>query len=322
MKKIFQSISFYFNTPLPVQVLGLFRILIAFFILIEVFTLLPDWMLLYGPKGLLPWSITDALNTKHTPSLADAATLFAKIGISDENTVYIITTVYIISILALVAGIYSRMAALLVWFCHILINTTGQMTAYGVETFIHIALFYCVIMPVGAALSVDSKLGKYQQLPPYLVTLCIRVIQLHVCIMYFSSGIEKSLGSQWWDGTAIWLALQQDQFYQFNTSWLAYIPIVPKLLGWGTLITEILYPAGIYWKRTKKIWLIAVLVMHLFIMIFLGLYLFGSLMILLNIAIFSHECYPALFNKFICFISTPFTNISFKQLLFIKSKSM
>jgi hypothetical protein len=321
VKKIYQGISQYFSRPQPVQVLGLFRISIALFILIEVFTLLPDWMLLYGPKGLLPWNITDALNTKNTPSLADAAALFAKVGISDVSTVYIISIVYIISLLALLTGIYSGVAAFFVWLCHLLINTTGQMTAYGVETFVHIGLFYCMVMPVGAAISIDSSRGRFRKLPAYIVTLCIRVIQLHLCIMYFSSGIEKSLGNQWWNGTAVWLALQQDQFHQFDTTWLAYIPVVPKLLGWLTLITEILYPVGMYWKRTKRIWLAGVIGMHLFIMIFLGLYLFGSLMILLNVAVFGYECFPELFTRISGTIRVSFLNIAYKLVPFTKSKS-
>jgi hypothetical protein len=115
--------------------------------------------------------------------------------------------------------------------------------------------------------------------------------------MYCASGIEKALGSQWWNGDAIWISLQQDQFHHFETGWLAQVPFIPKLLGWITICTEALYPFGIFMNRTKKIWLVAVIGMHFFILLFLGLYLFGALMILLNVSAFGYHCFPELFKS-------------------------
>jgi hypothetical protein len=297
MKKVYHLVQHFFTQPLPAGTLGLFRIAVAAFALAQVLILLPDWMWLFGPKGILPWAVSDALNTKNTPVLSGVASIFSRAGISAVDTVYILTIIYVLALFALLAGIYTRGAAILAWLCHMILNSTGHMMAYGVETFTHIALFYCMVLPTGAAWSLDRKRGKYKNIPAYLIALSIRLIQLHLCIMYCSSGIEKALGSQWWNGEAVWMSLQQDQFHQFDTGWLSHVPIIPKLLGWITLATEILYPFGMYWNRTKKIWLIAVIGMHLFILIFLGLYLFGTLMILLNVSAFGYHCYPELFKN-------------------------
>jgi hypothetical protein len=225
------------------------------------------------------------------------ANVFSRAGISAADTVYILTIIYALALIALVAGIYTRAAAILSWLCHMILNTTGHMMAYGVETFTHIALFYCMVLPTGAALSIDRKRGKYKNVPGYLITLSIRLIQLHLCIVYCSSGIEKALGSQWWNGEAVWMSLQQDQFHKFDTGWLAQVPVIPKLLGWITIATEILYPLGMYWNRTKKIWFISIVGMHLFILLFLGLHLFGALMILLNVSVFGYHCFPEVFKS-------------------------
>src|SRR5206468_8546900 len=107
-----------------------------------------------------------------------------------------------------------------------------------------------------------------------------------LCIMYMASGLEKAMGSQWWNGEAIWIALQQDQFHQVNIDWMANVPFVAKLLCWGTLLVETCYPLAMLWTRTRKYWLAAIVMMHLGIAIFLGLHLFGSLMILLNLSAF------------------------------------
>jgi hypothetical protein len=70
--------------------------------------------------------------------------------------------------------------------------------------------------------------------------------------MYFASGLEKALGVQWWNGEAVWIALHQDQFSQINVDWMASVPWVPRLLCWGTLVIETLFPFGIFWAKTKK----------------------------------------------------------------------
>jgi hypothetical protein len=115
--------------------------------------------------------------------------------------------------------------------------------------------------------------------------------------MYCASGLEKAMGEQWWNGEAIWIAMQQDQFNQVNIDWMANASWVPTLLCLGTLAIEIFYPFGILWRRTRKIWLLGILMMHLFIAVFLGLQLFGGLMFLLNLTAFGEHCFPGLFTR-------------------------
>jgi hypothetical protein len=310
MKKISSNIHNFFCNPVPVQTLGCFRIAVGIFALAQLLILLPDWMWFYGPKGLLPWEISDALSTRQTPGLAYLSKLLLPLNISDNGTVYLVTGVYFSSLVGLIAGYKTRLMGTLAWLMHLILNTTGHFTAYGVETFAHIALFYCMILPVGTSWSVDSY-KKPSTLPPYLITLSVRIIQLHFCIMYLASGLEKSMGSQWWNGEAIWIAMQQDQFHKVDINWMAGVPIVPKMLCIGTLITETLYPLGMLWRKTKKMWFIAILSMHLFIGVFLGLQLFGGLMFLLNLTAFGEYCFPGIFTRRI-------KNFSFDRFSIIK----
>ena len=59
----------FFLQPLPADTLGLFRIAVSGFALVQLLVLLPDWMWLYGPKGILPWEVSEALATNDMPSL-------------------------------------------------------------------------------------------------------------------------------------------------------------------------------------------------------------------------------------------------------------
>jgi hypothetical protein len=221
------------------------------------------------------------------------AKLLLPLNISATGTVYLVTAIYFSSLMGLIAGYKTRLMGTLAWLMHLTLNTTAHFTAYGVETFAHIALFYCMVLPVGASWSVDSY-KKPSTLPPYLIT-----------------GLEKSMGSQWWNGEAIWIAMQQDQFHKVDINWMAAIPIVPKILCIGTLITETLYPLGMLWKKTQKMWLLAILSMHFFIGVFLGLQLFGGLMFLLNLTVFGEYCFPGIFTRRI-------KNFSFDRFRIIK----
>jgi hypothetical protein len=51
------------------------------------------------------------------------------------------------------------------------------------------------------------------------------------------------------------------------------------------------------WRKTKKAWLIGIIGLHTGIIFFLGLHLFGVLMILLNIAAFGEHCFPGWMQK-------------------------
>ena len=294
-----KNISFFhkfFFQQLSAETLGLFRIAVSGFALVQLLVLLPDWMWLYGPHGILPWEVSEALATNDMPSLPDIFKLLSPLKVSPVAVVYLVTAIYFLSLAGLVVGYKTKVMGILAWLTHLVLNTTGHFTAYGVETFTHISLFYCMVLPVGIAWSLDS-LTNTSKLSPHLVTLSIRMVQLHLCIMYLASGVEKAMGEQWWSGEAIWIALQQDQFSQVDTGWMSGIPLLPKILCWSTLIIEMGYPVGMLWKKTRKYWLIGIVSMHLFIAVFLGLHLFGGLMILLNVAAFSHQAIPSLFTS-------------------------
>ena len=290
------KITVFFTEPLSAQTLGFFRICVAVFCLVQLLVLLPDWLWLYGPDGLIPWQLSDAVSFRNTPGLSGLTRLLQPLGAGPVQVLWLITMLYFFSLIMLIIGWKSQWMGAIAWITHLLLNTTGHFTAYGVETFTHIALFYCMVVPVGAAWSLDARKGF--TVAPHLLTLSIRVIQLHLCIMYLASGLEKAMGTQWWDGNAIWIALQQDQFHHFNVDWMASFPIIPQMLCIGTLVVETLFPAGMLWNKTRKFWLPAILLMHLGIALFLGLQLFGALMFLLNLSIFGTDSLRRLFSRF------------------------
>ncbi|HEV3416190.1 MAG TPA: hypothetical protein VG056_05235, partial [Pirellulales bacterium] len=140
------------------------------------------------------------------------------------------------------------------------------------------ALFYCMWMPIGGAFSLDRTAVRTTGVPSSIARLGLRVIQIHLCIMYLSCGLEKGAGDDWWNGEAIWCALMRSDLCGFDMSWLASIPLLPKLAGLGTLAIEAGYPIFIWPWRTRTVWALATISLHVGIAIFMRLYTFSAVM--------------------------------------------
>lgn len=277
----------FFLSPSAGGPLAFFRIGIAMIGLIQGCWLLGNVVMLYGVNGLVPWSLSKGIVSPMMPQLS----WLQPLGNGDV-WVYVLMAVYLVCLLCLLIGMLTPVVAFIAWGLHLMFINTGFMAAYGVETFLHISLFYCILMPVGESYSWRN--GK--QSVSEWNTLSLRVLQIHLCIVYFSSGVEKAMGTQWWNGEAVWQTLMQGQFARFDMRWLAAYPIITKLICWSTLLIEIGYPFFIWWRKTRVYMYVAVVMLHVGISIFMGLQLFAGIMIVLNTAAFGWQYIGQLYH--------------------------
>ena len=77
----------------------------------------------------------------------------------------------------------------------------------GMDNFMTIGLFYLMLLPLPDRFSLDWRLRALRPKNPRLLGFWRRVLQLHLCLIYFFSGLTKCLGSGWWDGSNVWRAL-------------------------------------------------------------------------------------------------------------------
>jgi hypothetical protein len=73
---------------------------------------------------------------------------------------------------------------------------------------------------------------------------------------------------------------------QFDFAWLADTPWLAMLAGWGTLVVEIGYVFLVWPRRTRQLWALATVGLHVGIALALGLVSFAAVMIVLNVAAF------------------------------------
>jgi predicted DCC family thiol-disulfide oxidoreductase YuxK len=156
-----------------------------------------------------------------------------------------------------------------------------------------IALFYSLFMPMGREWSVDRALQAGKPLPAADASYCVLMFRLHICIIYAASAFSKAVGEQWWSGDALWRALSLPQFAQFDPQPLLAAPWLLVAASFATITCQLLYPV-LVWTRLRVPIVVLAELMHLGIAIFLGLWLFSTMMIALNTAAFGQSLWRAL----------------------------
>ena len=260
-----KKLAEFFYSPMSPAPLVWLRRGIAICLLAEIALLFRHRADLYGASALLKPALNDFLSSD--PYLPRAAWFGLELDV--------LYGAYALSALWLLTGYLPRVAAALCCFLHVTFMTSNFFAAYGVDRFMHIALFYFIFMP--------TRHGP----PSAEARFSLRVLQIHLSISYVAAGIEKILGHEWRSGEAIFLSMMLPDFGQWDVGWLAQVPWLAAIAAWGTLVLEILYVPGMWWKRTRPYWLAGICLLHAGIAVGLGLYLFSTVMIVLNGCLFA-----------------------------------
>ena len=153
------------------------------------------------------------------------------------------------------------------------------------------ALFYLMLAPLPDGYSFDHWVTKTKLKNPQLLGFWRRVLQVHLCFVYFIGGLAKCLGNGWWDGSNLWRSLIRPPFNLVSPDILVRFKYALPVLGIAICLLEVSYPIFIWIRKTRLIWLVCILVMHAAIGLLMGLYLFALIMIIMNVAAFAGPIY-------------------------------
>jgi len=248
-----------------------------------------DWNDLLGGTGVSSRDLAEALlsvESHFVPRLGWFVALGEHLGLS-ERTILAITWICLLAAgCGLLLGLASRSSAILAWFLHLCAAESGGFVSYGMDNFMTIGLFYLMLSPLPDRYSLDWRLRKTGSRDPQILGFWRRVLQLHLCVIYFFSGLTKCLGSGWWNGSNVWRALIRPPFNVIDPEtlvrWKYFFPVA----GIFVCLLEIGYPFFIWHTKTRRIWLIGICAMHVGIGLAMGMYLFAFIMIVLNVAAF------------------------------------
>jgi hypothetical protein len=220
------------------------------------------------------------------PRITWLTTLGSYAGLSEETVLSLTWWLFVIAGVLLLIGLFSRGAAMAAWFIQLCVIGSGELLLYGADNFTIIGLFYLMLAPLPDSYTLDARWRKIRRDDPKLLGLFRRVLQLHLCLVYFFGGLAKSLGSGWWNGASMWRALTRPPFNVISPDILVAGRYLFPVAGVFICLLEIGYIVFIWPKRTRLLWLTCMLAVHVGIALTMGMFLFSFVMIVLNVAAF------------------------------------
>ncbi len=298
MRRIWQRLQGFLFYPDSDRWLSILRIGLGLQVTLYAFSLRHDWSYLFAAeaRGPVRRVLSEAIlssETRLTPRLGWLVTGGSYLGATEEITLKFAWLCLLVASCCLLVGWFCRPAAVLAWFFYLCSVKSGALLSYGVDNFTTIGLFYLMIAPLPDRLSVDWKVWRSIPIDPGRLGFHRRVLQLHLCFIYFFSGCTKCIGSDWWNGASVWRALTRPPFGLLSPELLIRFDYLLPLAGIFVCLLETGYPIFIWIKRTRKPWLAAIVCLHFLIGLTMGLYLFALIMIVLNLAAFAPASVPA-----------------------------
>ncbi len=197
-------------------------------------------------------------------------------------------------LLAFTLGLATRWTGWLAYLITVGYAHRAAGALFGLDQINGLLALYLAIGPSGQRFSVDAW-RRGQRFRPErrpdgaggrstMANVAIRLIQIHMCVIYLFAGLGKLLGPTWWAGTALWGAFANYEYQTLDMTWLAAYPLVVNVLTQVTVVWEISY-AALIWSRWTRPWMLALAIpIHLGIALCMGMTTFGLAMLIGNLA--------------------------------------
>lgn len=236
--------------------------------------------------------------------------------ITDPTAMAVAHGCVLVVITLFTVGLWTRVTSVLTWVAAVSYIHRTQQVLFGMDTMMNVLLIYLMVGNSGAALSVDRLLNRYRaarnslrrtgtidpatraylDAPPKSVVagFAYRLVQIHFCFMYMAAGLSKLKGGAWWNTNAFWDTMVNPEFTMVHFQW--YEALLRGLVehrwvyafyaaaGVGfTIALEIGLPF-LVWTRLRPWVVIGGIMLHFGIAVFMGLILFGLLMMTLLVS--------------------------------------
>jgi len=120
---------------------------------------------------------------------------------NSAGTARLLAGITLAAAVMLALGVATPLAAIVSLTGFISAVNRSPLNVFGFDDTLGMLLIPVVVGPAGAVLSVDRLLAPDQAAarPSVRANLAIRLIQVHLCVIYLFSGCGKLLGASWWE---------------------------------------------------------------------------------------------------------------------------
>jgi hypothetical protein len=183
-------------------------------------------------------------------------------------------------------GLWTRVTSILSLVIVISFAHRAPSAMFGLDQINAMLTLYLAIGPSGQALSLDALRHRRRQgdesprpAPSAGANLSLRLINVHMCVIYFFAGVSKLQGESWWTGEAMWRAVSNLEYQSADLTWLAWHPLLINLMTHVCVLWEISFCFLIWRPWLRPLVLLVAVALHVGIGAFLGMWTFGLIML-------------------------------------------
>ncbi|CAN5505685.1 hypothetical protein BH11PLA2_BH11PLA2_04020 [soil metagenome] len=218
--------------------------------------------------------------------------------------------VVLIIMVMFAAGLFTKVTSVLAWLCVASYVHRTQQVLFGMDTMMNLLMIFLMIGPSGKALSIDRwrACRRVKLLPQNEATarflaapqksraaaFALRMVQIQFCFIYMAAGLSKLKGLTWWSHDAFWTTMANPEFtlihygfYEELIRQLASVRPLYAIAAAGMIIFTFIMELGLpflVWGHLRPYMVIGGVLLHFGIGFFMGLILFGLLMMTLLLA--------------------------------------
>jgi hypothetical protein len=220
------------------------------------------------------------------------------------HTPKLMWTIHVVALVVfflLMLGFFSRtMAVLGFLFAVSYANRITPGAYFGLDKINCMLALYLIVGPCGARYSIDRlwrlRRGSNDVPATSSANLAIRLIQVHMCIIYLFSGIGKLQGYPWVVGEASWMSFDLAEYRSLDMTWLVSHPLLLNFMTHATVFWELSYCALVWPALTRPWVLLMAIIVHAGIALTLGMPTFGLVMLIGNLAFVSPKTVRKVFD--------------------------
>jgi hypothetical protein len=212
-----------------------------------------------------------------------------------------LSAVWVVCLIVLVAftlGLASRVTSILAWAIMVSSSRRVPVLYFGFDqTLLSWMLYLAFTGASGQAFSLDRLIARRRAsagagssripVPTVSANLALRLIQLHLCLIYAVAGLAKLQGEAWWNGEAMLMILLAPEYRVGDYLWLAAYPRFLNFLTHATVALEVLYPVFVWVRVLRPLMITGMILLHVGIDLTMGLREFSLAMIAGNLAFVS-----------------------------------
>ncbi len=245
----------------------MFRWVLGVAVLVAYGQMLLDYEMYFGRMGMCPRIEWHLIRPERTLSYFQF--------IQNEAACKAIAVAAVVPMVTFWWGIYPRISALASWYFVVSLHDRCPLILDGSDFVIRLMLFLFIFARADRRLSPVAPVAKADPGDSFP----IRLMQVQLCLIYITTGLQKLYGSKWTGGTALAYTMQLDSFSRANWSFLAENAVFVNTATYMTLFFEISFIYFVWPKKTRPFILALGVAMHAGIEVIMYVPMFSWVMV-------------------------------------------